>query len=130
MAADDVMRFFGLWLLVHENADEEIKAAVRRGAAQDAQGMSGGPDAFVDGLMAMVEDEKERLKGELAAGRVERPDADEQRIALDEVRFEVAALRGRVDEMAGMLETVLAKLGAPGRGGVAPGGSPVDPARG
>lgn len=109
MATDDVMRLFALWLFTHESADEEMKAAIRRGAAQDAEGMTGGPDAFVDGLAAMVEEEKEKLKADLAAGKVERPDADEQRIAIDELRFEVSALRGRIDEMAGMLETMVAR---------------------
>jgi hypothetical protein len=114
MATDDVMRFFALWMLTHETADEGLKAAVERGEKGGPEGMTGGPDAFVDGLSAMVAEEKEKLKAELAAGRVERPDVDEQKIALDELRFEVAAMRGRMDEMAGMLETVLAKLGAPG----------------
>jgi hypothetical protein len=109
MATDDVMRFFALWMLTHETADEGLKAAVKRGAETGPGGMTGGPDAFVDGLAAMVEDEKERLKAELAAGGVERPDADEQKVALDELRFEVSALRGRLDEMAGMLETVVAR---------------------
>ena len=125
MASDDVMRFFALWLLTHESADEEMRAAIRRGEKQDAEGMSGGPDAFVDGLAAMVEEEKEKLKAELAAGKVERPDADEQRIALDELRFEVSALRGRIDEMAGMLETVVART-APG----GPAAPTTPPARG
>ncbi|HEX9092642.1 MAG TPA: hypothetical protein VF902_01540 [Coriobacteriia bacterium] len=121
MATDDVMRFFALWMLTHETADEGLKAAVERGAKGGSEGMTGGPDAFVDGLSAMVAEEKEKLKAELAAGSVQRPDADEQRVALDELRFEVAAVRGRVDEMVGMLETVLAKLGAPNES-AAPGG--------
>jgi hypothetical protein len=116
MATDDVMRFFALWMLTHETADEGLKAAVKRGVEGGPDGMEGGPDAFVDGLAALVEDEKERLKAELASGRLEGPNVDEQKIALDEVRYEVAELRGRIDEMSGMLETVLAKLGAPAPG--------------
>jgi len=114
MPTDDVMRFFALWMLTHEAADEGLKAAVERGASATAEGMSGGPDAFVDGLAAMVAEEKERLKAELAAGAVRQPDRDEERLALDELRFEVASLRGRIDEVAGMLETVVAKLDAAG----------------
>lgn len=116
MATDDVMRFFALWMLTHETADEGLKAAVARGEKTGPEGMSGGPDAFVDGLAAMVEGEKERLKAELAAGTVARPDSDEQRVALDELRFEVAALRGRMDEMAGMFETVVARTAPPAKG--------------
>ena len=111
MPTDDVMRFFALWMLTHETADEGLKAAVaarRRGQA--ARGWRAGPDAFVDGLAAMVAEEKERLKAELAAGAVKREDADAQKVALEELRFEVAELRGRIDEIAGMLETAIAKL--------------------
>jgi hypothetical protein len=117
MPTDDVMRFFALWMLTHETADEGLKAAVLRGENAGPSGMEGGPDAFVDGLAAMVAEEKERLKADLAAGAVERPSADEQKVALEELRFEVSEMRGRIDEMAGMLETVVAKLDAvPGRG--------------
>lgn len=122
MPTDDVMRLYALWMLTHEMADEGMKAAVERGAAQDAEGMSGGPDAFVDGMAAMIADEKERLKAELAAGTLQRPDADEQKIALDELRFEVAAMRGRLDEMAGMMETLVAKLDGAGAAGSGSGG--------
>ncbi|HEY3318304.1 MAG TPA: hypothetical protein VGK50_07780 [Coriobacteriia bacterium] len=112
MPTDDIMRFFALWMLTHETADEGLKAAVERGASVTPEGMSGGPDAFVDGLAAMVAQEKERLKAELASGAVKREDAEAQRVALEELRFEVASLRGRTDELAGMLETALAKLDA------------------
>lgn len=114
MPTDDVIRFFALWMLTHETADEGLKAAVRRGSEETAEGMSGGPDAFVDGLAAMVEREKERLKAELASGGGAAESREDQSVALDELRFEVAALRGRIDELAGMLETALAKLEAGG----------------
>ncbi len=117
MPTDDIMRFLALWMLIHESADEGLKAAVRRGEEAAPEGMAGGPEAFVDGLAAMVAEEKERLKAELASGAVRREDAGTQRAALEELRFEVASLRGRIDELAGMLETALAKMGASaGRG--------------
>lgn len=108
---DEVLRFYAAWLLTHEMADEGLKAAVRRGQeAQTAgEGMSGGPDAFVEGMAAMIAEEKERLKAELAAGGAKPPAADETHVALEELRFEVAELRGRIDELASMLETVLAR---------------------
>jgi hypothetical protein len=116
MPTDDIMRFFALWMLTHEAADEGLKAAVRRGAAETAEGMSGGADAFVDGLASMVADEKERLKAELAAGTLRQEASDATKVALEELRFEVASLRGRVDELGGMLQTAVAKLDAAARG--------------
>ena len=110
---DDVMRFFATWLFTHEAADEEMKAAIRRGMSTGPEGMAGGPDAFVDGLAAMVEEEKEKLKRDLEARArgeevaIEKPSDP----ALDEVRFEVAELRGRLDNIESLLETMLRKIG-------------------
>lgn len=109
---DDVMRFFATWLFTHEAADEEMKAAIRRGMSGGPEGMSGGPDAFVDGLAAMVEEEKEKLKRDLEArARGEEVAIEEPSDpALDEIRYEVAELRGRLDTMESMLETILRKV--------------------
>lgn len=107
------MRFFATWLFTHEAADEEIKAAIRRGMAEGPAGMTGGPDAFVDGLAAMVEEEKEKLKRDLEArarGEEVTPEKESDP-ALDGIRFEVAELRGRLDTMESLLETILRKLG-------------------
>lgn len=113
--SDDVMRFFAAWMLTHEVADEGLKAAVLRGSGQVQGGMvADGPDAFVDGLAAMVAQRKEALKAELAAGSVAAATADEQKVVFDELRFEVAEMRGRIDEVQGTLETILAKLEATG----------------
>ncbi len=110
---DDVMRFFATWLFTHEAADEEMKAAIRRGMSSGPEGMAGGPDAFVDGLAAMVEEEKEKLKRDLEARARGEEVSIEQPTdpALDEVRFEVAELRGRLDNIESLLETMLRKLG-------------------
>lgn len=110
---DDVMRFFAAWMLTHEVADEGLKAAVVRGDSGGPEGMSGGPDAFVDGLAAMVAEEKERLKQALEA-RARGEEAPVERHsdpALDEVRFEVAELRGRLDNIESLLETLVRKIG-------------------
>ncbi len=109
---DDVMRFFAAWMLTHETADEGLKAAIERGAAGGAEGMAGGPDAFVDGLAAMVAEEKERLKRDLEArARGEEVAIEQPRDpALEELRFEVGELRGRLDSMESLLETILRKL--------------------
>ncbi|MEN6429457.1 MAG: hypothetical protein ABFC80_01240 [Coriobacteriales bacterium] len=109
---DDVMRFFAAWMLTHETADEGLKAAIRRGEASGPEGMGGGPDAFVDGLAAMVAEEKEKLKAELEArargeqtGPVEEPDP-----VLAEVRFEVSEMRGRLESMEATLEAIMRRL--------------------
>jgi len=110
---DDVMRFFAAWMLTHEAADEGLKAAVLRGDEGGPEGMGGGPDAFVDGLAAMVAEEKERLKAELEArARGEIPAEEQRDPALEELRFEVAEMRGRLDSMESLLETLVRKLGA------------------
>lgn len=110
---DDVMRFFAAWMLTHEVADEGLKAAVLRGDSGGPEGMAGGPDAFVDGLASMVAEEKERLKSALEARArgEEAPMERQSDPALDEVRFEVAELRGRLDNIESLLETLVRKIG-------------------
>lgn len=110
---DDVMRFFAAWMLTHEAADEGLKAAVLRGDSAGPEGMTGGPDAFVDGLAAMVAEEKEKLKRDLEARARGEEVAIEQHSdpELEEVRFEVAELRGRLDNIESLLESLLRKLG-------------------
>ena len=110
---DDVMRFFAAWMLTHEAADEGLKAAVGRGESDGPEGMAGGPDAFVDGLATMVAEEKEKLKRELEARARGEHVAIEQQPdpALEELRFEVAELRGRLDGIEALLETIARKLG-------------------
>ena len=110
MSEIDVMRLFALWMLAHEEADELMKSAVARGADVERQGMVAGPDAFTDGLMAMVAEEKERLKAELAGGTATAPEAGDER--LEEVRFEVAELRGRLEQMQATLDAIASHLGA------------------
>lgn len=109
---DDVMRFFAAWLLTHETADEGVKAAIRRGQEAGLEGMGGGPDAFVDGLAAMIAEEKEKLKAELVArARGEAPQSEEKPDpVLEEIRFEVSALRGRLESVEAKLDAVLARL--------------------
>lgn len=109
---DDVMRFFAAWMLTHETADEGLKAAVRRGEEGGPEGMGGGPDAFVDGLAAMVAEEKEKLKADLEArARGEKVDIEEHPDpAIEELRFEVSEMRGRLESIESMLETLVRRL--------------------
>jgi hypothetical protein len=102
---EEFMRFMAAWALVHETADEGWKAAVERGSAQATGEMESGPEAFVDGLSAMIAEEKERLKAELASGQVAAP-GDEAGLkqVLEELRFEIAELRGRMESMQASLD--------------------------
>jgi phage shock protein A len=111
MADFDPMKFFALWMFTHEQADDLMVQSVERGKAGAGEGMSGGPDAFTDGFMAMVAEEKARLKEQIASGNPDKA-AGEGDERLDEVRFEVAALRGRLDQMQTTLDAIAAHVGA------------------
>lgn len=102
---DAFMRFMAAWALVHETADEGWKAAVERGLAQQPGEMDSGPEAFVDGLSALIADEKERLKAELALGEVAAPGSmSEVASTLTDLRFEVAELRGRIESLQASID--------------------------
>jgi hypothetical protein len=111
---EEFMRFLASWALVHETADEGWKAAVTRGLAQESGNMDSGPEAFVDGLSAIIAERKELLKAELAAqaaggragGGAEHASVGER---VDELRFEVAELRGRFESMQATLDAILAQ---------------------
>ena len=104
------LRFLAAWALVHETADEGWKAAVARGEVQEPGEMDGGPEAFVDGLSAIVAQEKERLKAELAGGGATAQGASaEVGERLDELRFEVAELRGRLESLQASIDALLAR---------------------
>ncbi|MDH4139554.1 MAG: hypothetical protein OEV43_03180 [Coriobacteriia bacterium] len=107
MASDEFMRLLAAWALVHETADEGWKAAVERGKKQESGEMEEGAEAFVDGLSAMIAEEKERLKAELASGAVEPPGSRaDLSVKLDELRFEVSELRGRLESMQASLDAL------------------------
>jgi len=107
---DDFMSFMAAWALVHESADEGWKAAVARGAETEPGEMGQGPEAFVDGLSAMIAERKERLKAELAAGTVDAGSAGADIGGnLDELRFEVGELRGRLESMQAALDALLSR---------------------
>jgi hypothetical protein len=107
---DDFMRFMASWALVHETADEGWKAAVTRGAEGEPGDMGQGPEAFVDGLSAMIAERKEQLKAELAAGGAEAGGSKADVAAnMDELRFEVAEMRGRLESLQSSLDALLAR---------------------
>jgi predicted aminopeptidase len=110
----DFTRFLASWALVHETADEGWKSAVARGNAQEPGDMDSGAEAFVDGLSAIIADRKEQLKAELAAG-AEGGEASRAGVGehLDELRFEVAELRGRFESMQASLDAILERTKGP-----------------
>jgi hypothetical protein len=116
----DFMRFLASWALVHESADEGWKAAVARGLSQESGGMDSGPEAFVDGLSAIIAERKDQLKTELAeeaAGAgTSRAGVSER---LDELRFEVGELRGRFESMQATLDAILERSKDAASGGSA-----------
>jgi len=104
---EEFMRFMAAWALVHETADEGWKSAVERGSGQAVGGMETGTEAFVDGLSARIAQEKERLKAELASGQMSDPGSQaEVRELLQELRFEIAELRGRMESMQSSLDAL------------------------
>jgi len=109
----DFVRFLAAWALLHESADEGWKAAIARGRAQTPGDAEGGPDAFVDGLAALVESEKERLKQELAqradTGHASGSDANALAAQVDAVRFELAELRGRIESLQASIDALVAQ---------------------
>ncbi len=109
MANEEFMRFLAAWALVHETADEGWKASVTRGATQQPGEMGEGEEAFVDGLSAMIAEEKERLKASLAEGSPDAPGSKaDVSSKLDDLLFEVGELRGRLESMQGSLDAILA----------------------
>ena len=107
----DVMKFLAVWELVHESADEALKAGIARGENTTQGEMNSDKGAFVDGLAAMVNARKEIIKAELAAGTDASLEADEGPAAeaIAELRFEVAELRGRLESMNAALDAIAAR---------------------
>lgn len=107
MNNDDFMRFLASWALVHESADEGWKAAVERGGRHEPGEMEQGPEAFVDGLSAMIAERKEQLKAELASGQTDEAGGAADVVEhLEELRFEVADLRGRLESLQSSLDAL------------------------
>jgi len=114
MAEFDPMQFFALWMFTHEMADDLMVESVERGSAVAGEGMSGGPDSFTDGFMAMVAAEKAKLKERIATGGADSAASDGSDERFDEVKFEVSELRGRLDQMQRTLDVIAASLAPKG----------------
>ncbi len=111
----DFVRFLAAWSLLHESADEGWKAAVQRGEGIQPGRPGQGPDAFVDGLAALVNDEKERLKRDLSNDEAKESSdgstAHPSDLAgkLDAVAFELAELRGRLESLQASVDALVAR---------------------
>jgi hypothetical protein len=107
---NDLVRILAAWALVHESADDSWKAAVLRGQQQVPGEPDRGPESFVDGLAALVAEEKERLKASLG-DRADGTAADSAVVAgkLDALGFELAELRGRIESLQASIDALAAR---------------------
>jgi len=105
---NDFVRLLAAWALVHESADEGWKAAVGRGSKLAPGELDQGPEAFVDGLAALVAEEKEKLKAALASGAATGSPGTGADLgeALDALRFELAELRGRIESLQASVDAI------------------------
>lgn len=107
------MRLLAAWALVHESADEGWKAAVRRGREFVPGELERGPEAFVDGLAALVAEEKERLKATLSGDGGDGAGTGAAPVdlagTLEALRFELAELRGRIESLQASVDAIAAR---------------------
>lgn len=107
---NDFVRMLAAWALVHESADEGWKAAIARGRKLAPGNLDQDPAAFVDGLAALVAEEKETLKARLAgAEHGGAPLPADLGAALDALRFELAELRGRIESLQTSVDAIAAR---------------------
>lgn len=105
----DALSLFATWALAHELADQEYRAAVERGSGTTpGEGRSG---SVSDRLFALIDEEKERLKARLDVSSAPPAYDLELEETLAEMRFEMSALRARLETIESSLDAILAKLG-------------------
>jgi phage shock protein A len=108
--SSDFVRLLAAWALVHESADEGWKAAVTRGRELTPGELERGPEAFVDGLAALVAEEKERLKASLSGDEAGAGAAHlDLAGTLEALRFELAELRGRIESLQASVDAIAAR---------------------
>ena len=106
----DFVRLLAAWALVHESADEGWKAAVDRGRQLAPGELDATPAAFVDGLAALVAEEKEKLKASLTdAEHATGPAPAQLGVKLDALAFELAELRGRIESLQASVDAIAAR---------------------
>jgi hypothetical protein len=105
---NDFVRMLAAWALVHESADEGWKAAITRGRKLAPGELDQDPAAFVDGLAALVAEEKEKLKATLAGDEPPGTPPADLGAALEALRFELAELRGRIESLQTSVDAIAA----------------------
>lgn len=106
---NDIVRMLAAWALVHESADEGWKAAIARGRKLAPGELDQDPAAFVDGLAALVAEEKEKLKATLAGDEAAGTPPADLGAALEALRFELAELRGRIESLQTSVDAIAAR---------------------
>ena len=105
---EDFLRLLAMWALVHELADDAWKAAVSRGLeADDAEGATDP----LDSLAALVAREKDRLRDALESGDLSEAVSGDT-TSLEELRFEVGEVRGRLEVIETQLDAIARHLSA------------------
>ena len=110
----DFIKLLAAWALFHESADEGWKAAVGQGQKQQPGSMGEGPEAFVHGLAALVDEEKEKLKARLAStdnSDEANPPAADLTERLDALAFEIRELRGCMESLQATVDGLAARQG-------------------
>lgn len=98
--SDDLLSFLARWALLHELADDAWRGAVIRGGAAETGATRGGRDTFLDGLAALVATEKEALRERLLESGGSGVDHEAGlREVLEEVRYELGEIRGRLESL-------------------------------
>ena len=100
--ADDFLRPLAMWALAHEMADDAWKGAVARGSEDGADAM--------DALAALVSAEKDRLREALESGGPSGWPHGAPPEALEELRFEVGEVRGRLEAIETALDSISRRL--------------------
>lgn len=115
----DLIRILARWALLHEIADEAWRAAVARGrgAAGHGRETSGeahdSTEAFLCALAAVIADEKDKLRQGIAHGAGEEDILlDESPVlkALEEMRFELAEIRARLECLSTAVDVLMERL--------------------
>ena len=104
MAQFDSMKLFALWLLTHEMADEEVKAAIKRG--KDAE-KSGADIDLYDALAAAIDEEKEKLKASLLSPTSN--EAEDVSTNIQNLSYELREIQARLDVLESKIDQLLRK---------------------
>ena len=94
----------------HDRARRHACAGCGALSARRGGELERGPEAFVDGLAALVAEEKERLKRDLSEA-TSSPSATggELGAKIDALAFELAELRGRIESLQASVDAIAAR---------------------